>query len=468
MTRYPKNGKGHKWTIRELAAIPADWKGDTISDGEGLSGEVRVNKDGVSIRFKYAFRWADKVVWYQCGTWPAVDLAEIRARRDEAKKQVSEGVNPNDKKQATRIEKQQEVEATIATAKKDAANNKTIADLFDAWVINGTAYKDQGKSLRQRFNKDVIPTIGHLPVKAVTPDDIRALLRKMVARGVNRSAIVMLADIQQMFRWGSDEQPWRRLLIEGDPSKRIKPETIVDPDYDLSNERDRTLNPDELRELRDIFAGMEKTYQAAPDKRVASRPVQTETQLALWIALSTMCRIGEILKAEWSQVNLKKGEWTIPKTNYKRGRGDKRGDYLVLLSPFALAQFKALKAITGETKWCFPAKHNLGPVCEKSVSKQVGDRQFKYKKRSALKNRRNDNTLVLTKGVDMEWTPHDLRRTGSTMMQKLGVSNDVRNLCLNHSIGTKIDRTYGVHDFYDEKREAWAKLGEQIDIIHSS
>ncbi len=465
MTRYPNDKKGTKWTIRGLLAIPAEWKGDTLSDTEGLSGDVRVNKEAVSVSFRYGFKWEGKKAWFYCGSWPAVDLAEIRQRRDGAKKQVANGINPNDKKQADKIESQQAVEATIATAKKDAANNKTVADLFDAWVINGTAYKDQGKSLRQRFTKDVIPEIGTMPVKAVTPDDIRALLRKMVSRGVNRSAIVMLADIQQMFRWGSDEQPWRRLLIEGDPSKRIKPETIVDPDYDLSNERNRVLVPDELRELRDIFAGMEKAYQAAPDKRVATRPVQAETQLALWIALSTMCRIGEILKAEWQHVDLTKGEWVIPKTNYKRGRGDKRGDYLVLLSPFALAQFKALKAITGDSEWCFPAKNKDGYVSDKSVSKQVGDRQFKYKQRSALKNRRNDNSLVLTSGVKMEWTPHDLRRTGSTMMQKLGVSNDVRNLCLNHSIGTKIDRTYGVHDFYDEKREAWAKLGDQLQTI---
>jgi hypothetical protein len=46
MTRYPKAGEGQRWTIRELLAIPETWKGDTLSDGGGLSGEVRVSKDG--------------------------------------------------------------------------------------------------------------------------------------------------------------------------------------------------------------------------------------------------------------------------------------------------------------------------------------------------------------------------------------------------------------------------------------
>ena len=45
MTHYPKAGKGKKWTIKELNSIPAEWKGHSISDGEGLSGEVRVSKN---------------------------------------------------------------------------------------------------------------------------------------------------------------------------------------------------------------------------------------------------------------------------------------------------------------------------------------------------------------------------------------------------------------------------------------
>ena len=38
-----------------------------------------------------------------------------------------------------------------------------------------------------------------------------------------------------------------------------------------------------------------------------------------------------------------------------------------------------------------------------------------------MSKRRNDNTLVLARGKHREWTPHDLRRTGSTLTQRLGV-----------------------------------------------
>jgi hypothetical protein len=42
MTRYPKSGKGKKWTLLELKAIPDAWAGDTINDSNGLVGDIRV------------------------------------------------------------------------------------------------------------------------------------------------------------------------------------------------------------------------------------------------------------------------------------------------------------------------------------------------------------------------------------------------------------------------------------------
>ena len=46
MTRYPRGGKGRKWTVIELKAIGPSWKGDTLSDGDGLVGVVRVAAAG--------------------------------------------------------------------------------------------------------------------------------------------------------------------------------------------------------------------------------------------------------------------------------------------------------------------------------------------------------------------------------------------------------------------------------------
>ena len=63
-----------------------------------------------------------------------------------------------------------------------------------------------------------------------------------------------------MFGWAEKRQPWRRLLSEGNPADLIDIEQLLDPDYDLSNVCSRTLNADEFRELRTIFASSQAAY----------------------------------------------------------------------------------------------------------------------------------------------------------------------------------------------------------------
>ena len=107
-------------------------------------------------------------------------------------------------------------------------------------------------------------------------------------------------------------------------------------------------------------------------------------------------------------------------------------------------------------------------------SKQVGDRQAMFKKgkdgapRQPMKNRRHDNTLVLGAGKNGAWTPHDLRRTGATLMQGLGVALEIIDRCQNHVLpGSKVRRHYLHHDYANEKREAWQVLGERLAGILS-
>jgi integrase len=213
---------------------------------------------------------------------------------------------------------------------------------------------------------------------------------------------------------------------------------------------------------------MEAVYAAAPvgKKYSVDRPLKKETQLALWICLGTLCRIGELLMARWEHVDLAAGEWRVPRENTKT-----KAEWKVYLSPFVLRQFRTLHALTGDTPFCFPARAGMGEapsthVCVKSVSKQVGDRQCQFKDRKPLKNRKHDDSLVLSDGKSGEWTPHDLRRTGATMMQQLSVLPDVIDGCQNHVLaGPKTRRHYLHHDYAREKREAWERLGERIDAL---
>ena len=173
--------------------------------------------------------------------------------------------------------------------------------------------------------------------------------------------------------------------------------------------------------------------------------------------------------AEWKYVYFQDGTWFIPKANVK-GRRKQKQDHIVFLSDFAHRQFTALHELTGESKWLFPSRNSIGDeshVCLKSVSKQIGDRQVRFKKLAKpLSKRRHDDTLVLACGENREWTPHDMRRTGATMMQQLRIPMDIIDRCQNHVLaGSKVRRHYLHYDYRVEKSDAWRQLGQELDRL---
>ncbi|MCG2657092.1 MAG: tyrosine-type recombinase/integrase, partial [Hydrogenophaga sp.] len=127
---------------------------------------------------------------------------------------------------------------------------------------------------------------------------------------------------------------------------------------------------------------MEADYEETPagHKYEVQRPLKRETQLANWICLGTLCRIGELLMTRWEDVDLVERYWTIPVANVKGPMGKKQG-HRVYLSDFSLRQFQALKALTRTSPYCFPARNHKEDthIDVKTVSKQVGDRQIQFK-----------------------------------------------------------------------------------------
>ena len=163
----------------------------------------------------------------------------------------------------------------------------------------------------------------------------------------------------------------------------------------------------------------------------------------------------------WEHVDLENAVWFVPASNTKT-----RVDWYVFLSEFALRHFRLLRTLTGQSEWCYPSSSGIEHVSVKSVSKQVGDRQVRFKNRKPFSKRRHDDSLVLNEGRHGEWTPHDLRRTAATMMQALAISPDVIDRCQNHVLpGSKVRRHYLHHDYAHEKRAAWQALGQHLDAI---
>lgn len=291
--------------------------------------------------------------------------------------------------------------ATAATESARHAARKSVTELFEHWAkVDLINRKDGGAEVRRMFEKDVLPLLGTIAVADVKKGHITEVTDAMLSRGVNRAAKIAFSLMRQMFRFAVD-----RDLIEHDPSAGIRKAKIGGKDV----ERDRVLSDDEIRSLS----------QKAP-----KAGLQVTTEAAIWIALSSCCRIGELLSSRWEHIDFKQKAWLIPGENSKNGK-----PHVVSLSGFAITQFKRVQQINGKSIWCYPNTDSSGPVCSKTVTKQLGDRQRQPEQGTMSRRSAKAQTLLLSGG---KWTPHDLRRTGATLMTALGVLPEVAERCLTH------------------------------------
>ena len=62
------------------------------------------------------------------------------------------------------------------------------------------------------------------------------------------------------------------------------------------------------------------------------------------------------------------------------------------------------------------------------------------------------------------WTLHDLRRTSRSLMSRAGVSSDVAERCLGHTIGS-VRKIYDRHDYVTEMAKAYDALAGLIEQL---
>jgi integrase len=435
-------------TVLELKALTQTDVGRWIFDGSGLRGIVRKAKEGrTRVFFEYRFRNKEtgKIRSVKVGTWPDMDLKEIRAERDCLRVMIANGKDPVEENQISKLRQQaeqlqrqveqaQEIErqqAELARLAAEQATRRTVKDALQQWYeLALSSRRDKGAETIRAFAKDVIPTIGDIALPDVTKTMIINLLDDIVRRGARRMANRNVADLKQFFEYCINKE-W--ILLN--PISKLTKTKVGGKE----SERDRVLSENEIKELA---------------AKLPTANLQRSTERALWIMLSTCCRVGELSKARWEHIDLNQGWWRIPSNNAKNAR-----EHTIYLSTFALSQFKELHSINGGSEWCYPAEHRDGHVCLKSITKQVHDRQ----RATALRNRtKATGTLLLSGG---EWTVHDLRRTGATLMGELGVIPEVIERCLNHLEQNRMKRTYQRHELRNEKREAWQQLGERLSLL---
>ena len=329
------------------------------------------------------------------------------------------------------LEKQQ---AEAITEKEKLESRMTVRQLFERWMTLEIANrKDAGAEVRRMFEKDVLPHIGQLFAEEVHKRHIAEITDRLLARGVTRMAKVVFSLIRQMFNFAVE-----RDIVQFNPTSTINKGRVFGKD----NERDRILSDEEIIVLK---------------QKLNDAGLLPKTNIVLWIVLSTCCRIGELLSAKWTHIDFEKRTWLIPSENSKNGK-----PLVVFLSDFSKRHFKELHNHTGNSVWCYPNRDDSDAVSQKTVTKQIGDRQ-KAKGELPINGRTSlVDALILSGG---RWTPHDLRRTGASIMTRLKVLPEVAERCLNHTEVSKVKRTYQRYDYADEMTEAWKVLGLHLESL---
>lgn len=404
-------------------------KKTTLSDGKGLLLEV--SPTGVK-RWYFRYALAGSTRKMPLGYFPDLSLAKARAIAADQLTLVRDGKDPialRDAEIAAAELAKQESERAAALA----AARMTFADLFDRWHKRQLAKsrKDGGAEIARSFSKDVLPQIGHLYADEIKRQQIAALLHDIVERGAGRMANLTLSNLRQCFGWAIGAG-----LLEYDPTSHLKKESFGGKE----TERDRVLSDDELRLLlQTVLPGSNLSFKA---------------KAAVRLLLATGARVGELMTSKREHIDLDRREWFLPET--KNGK-----PHTIQLSDFAVAAMTDVLAHHDHTVWLFPDRDGADHVCEKTLTKQIGDRQRDGKTPMSGRSK-NASCLMMPGG---RWTPHDLRRTAATVMGELGIRPDVIERCLNHTEENRVKRTYQRQIMMNERKEAFDALGARLELL---
>lgn len=159
-----------------------------LADGGGLYLEV-TPAGGKHWRMKYR-QPNGKENKLHFGAFPAVSLADAREKRDSARQLLAAGVNP------ARAREEQARQARMAVA-------NTFEQVAREWhqTMLGQWQPQTARDILHRFELDIFPLIGRLPVTEVQARDVLDAIRAVERRGALEIASRLAANCSRVFRY---------------------------------------------------------------------------------------------------------------------------------------------------------------------------------------------------------------------------------------------------------------------------
>jgi len=335
------------------------------------------------------------------GSYPEVSLEKARRRFDDARRQVKNGVDPLTEKEQALRERQL---------------SPTVSDLITEYIEKHAKPHKRGWMEDKRIlEKDALPAWGKRKAKDIKKRDVVLLLEKIVERGSPGSANNNFKIIRKMFRFAV-----QRDILEHSPCDGVVMPAPL-------NRGDRVLTEKETQ-----------TFWNNLDTCHAS----DEIRRALRLILVTGQRPGEVIGMHRKEII--DGRWWFLRPE----RCKNKQAHMVYLTD------TALDLIGDKDGFIFES-----PVSGKPKDGKPREPQPIHVNALAHVVRRNRDLMGVA-----DFTPHDLRRTASTFMSKIGFSDEVIDAVLNHS-KQGIIRTYNLNSYSKEKQaamEAWERKLQSI------
>jgi integrase len=281
---------------------------------------------------------------------------------------------------------------------------------------------------RRMFDVEILPIIGGRPIANIRKKDLRGIVEGIVKRGSPVMAGHVRAVLKQFFEWAVDRED--DLAMPGFP----KLKTLGAKKADRSQ---RYLTPDEIAAF----------WRALDSAKGITPTVRSGLRLLLLLGV----RSGELLQAEWSQVDFDAATLTIPVAHQKltKDRMRRAKPWIVPLPPGALEILRGLKGLAdGIGSRYVLASFHLRKGAD-APGAPLTEKALNHAMRSLSAGR---EPAVRFEGERP--TPHDLRRTLRTHIEEsLGVPEVVAERMLNHTRPDIID-IYARGDFLKQRREA--------------
>lgn len=278
---------------------------------------------------------------------------------------------------------------------------------FDGLLPRYLAAKESLRSIgevERLFRAHILPVFGNRVPWEVRRSEITAIADSIESVRVSRATVAQLSAFYSWLLPRFDELGANPCIGAGKPA--------VPPP------RDRVLSDDELACV----------WKAAELDR-------GQIALGVRLLILTLQRRGEVFGALRSELRLSEATWTLPAERTKNRRVHE-----VPLVNTAVSLFEQQMGSTG-SEHIFPSRGN-------------GDRPLSGFSKAWRRLRGRTQSLL---GREVQpFTLHDLRRTGATRLQQLGVSIPVTEAILNHASGSRggIVGVYQRHSYAAEKREA--------------